>query len=86
LDERIWVLESECHVEQYLRRRNAPRPTLRLAHVDAHLLIARAAKALVFGAFADRSTDVGRTVAPPREAVDLVIRRIEIRGAKNAMS
>jgi hypothetical protein len=45
---------------------------LRSAYVPPHLLVARAAKALLLGTFADRTTDVRRALVPECEVVDLI--------------
>ena len=71
LDEGVRVVDAERHFEQDLRRRDSARPPARVAHVHAHLLVTRAAKSLLFGAFSDQPADVGGSFGLPREPNDL---------------
>ena len=61
----------ERDVEQHLPRRDSSRPPARIADEDAHLLVARSAKALLFRTFSDRPADVCCSVGPLGEVRDL---------------
>jgi hypothetical protein len=66
------MFDSERDVEQHFAGRDAARPAARSLDVEAHLLVARTTKALLFGMFSDRATDVGGAIRPRGETVDLV--------------
>jgi hypothetical protein len=72
LDKRIRMLDPKRHVEQDFAGRDAARPGSRSVDVETHLLVARTTKSLLLGTFSDLSADVGNTVRPSREAVDLI--------------
>ena len=72
LEERARMFDPERDVEQHLAGRDAPRPASCALDVESDLLVARATKSLLLGTFSDRAADVGGTVRPRREAVDLV--------------
>jgi len=65
------MVEAEADLEQYFAGRDSPRTPPGFAHVETDLLVARAAKALLFSTFADRPADVGGMVRAVCEAVDL---------------
>jgi hypothetical protein len=66
------MLDSKRHIEQDFAGRDAARPASRSLDVEAHLLVARTTKSLLLGTFSDLSADVGGTVRPSGEAVDLI--------------